>query len=216
MSSLIPVPLYGYLPPEVTIVAPVANVTIGDELTPVSYLYLSVNHVLFNGVARIERKLNVADNKTYLYNNIAWTENSFINPSFYTHRAFDVDTGINGTNNDIIVLLDPNYLDLIAHQMHHLTKYSLSYSRIKKYSEDKTYNKFVWYGGHKKLDIHFDWGIRCDNTFEKKHAYVTTTPFAAEFKESYISQHNKADGMYNVLFRTSKFLIRFNFFFCSK
>ena len=113
----------------------------------------------YTGISRIERKYNNITNK-YLYNNIGWNDNTFINPSFFTHNEFVM----NGNDNSIIILYDPSFFDLLSGQMKHLTKYSLNYEKItKKFEEKEIYNKSIWFGNHKKIDIHFDWTLTIDN-----------------------------------------------------
>ena len=73
-------------------------------------------------------------------------------------------------------------------------------------SENIIWQKYTWFGSHKKLNLHLSWTLSNDynlnsnfkrgksNSTKGSHFYVTTTPVLGEIKGSYIAQHNVSNG----------------------
>lgn len=173
----------GFIPPEVTIKAPVdaLNTSIEDK-----YFYIGFTHLMFSGICRIEYDVIAKDWRVKKWPD-HWT---LVNPSFVSHRNLVT------TNDGLISLLDPSLNGLLSLFLGHM-KHLMGWETVKKLGqidEKEIFDTSTWYGGHQKHDLHLDWTLNIDPS-DYQHIYVTTAPLqfttnASLFRNSTIAKHD--------------------------
>merc|ERR1719361_2280416 len=180
---------FDLIPPEVTLSAPpLLNSTKTTE-TVDRYVYIGFTHLMFNGIARIERQ-----SFNHLWRVETWPEHwTLVNPSFVSHR------NVVATPKGLVSLLDPSIKGLISlfvGKMKHFTRWETEIGSItKKLEEKEKYSAFTWYGGHPKYHLHLDWTLTIDPLSDYKHIYVTTAPLELPtVKKSTVAKHDVESG----------------------
>jgi hypothetical protein len=179
---------YGNMPPETSLSAP-ATTDVYHNVTKHKFFYLGVNHAVFTGLGRI----NIDDSYQAF---VEWTESTFINPSFYSHRSVQATEELG-----LVTLLDPSFFDLLKGNGKHLTRYDLK-KRGLVFNEQKVYSEYVWYGAHHKFNFKFDWTLADVSLTDRSSMYAITTPIPHSWKEiedpfqkTFVSQHNTDTGV---------------------